>query len=143
MVRAFVILDCKRMLIFNRLFPYGIVVGALTIVHLFLMEYMLLQRALLPGIVMLGSFVLFVLYIAGMVETAIQLFGSPSNINNNCNTYVFDMPSSGVSLDTFAFISQRSICQSWDAYFAFWLVGVVWLAYAVVLASQVNRRFYN
>lgn len=119
--------------------PYGITVGALTIIFLLIMDASLLQKALLPGIVMLGAFILIVLYMAGMVETALQLFGSPSNINSNCNTYVFDQSSSGVSLTTFAFLEQRAICQSWDAAFAFWIVGLVFLVWIIVLASQVNR----
>ncbi|KAF2150873.1 hypothetical protein K461DRAFT_216389, partial [Myriangium duriaei CBS 260.36] len=119
--------------------PYGITVGALTVIFLFIMDAMLMQKTLLPGIVMLGAFILFVLYLAGMIETALQLFGSPSNINSNCNTYVFNQASSGVSLSTFAFLEQRAICQSWDAAFAFWIVGLVFLVWIIVLASQVNR----
>lgn len=144
------------------IFPYGITVGALTILFLFVIEAMISQRTLLPGLVMLGAFILLVLYLAGLIETALQLFGSAvsdppvnyvyiaselttsqSNINSNCQTFVTDQPSSGVSLATFAFLQQRSICQSWQAVFAFWIVGVVFLVWLMVLASQVNRRYYD
>lgn len=59
-----------------RLFPYGVTVGVLTIIFLWVIEVMLYQRNLLPGVVMLGAFILFVLYLTGLIECAIQLFGS-------------------------------------------------------------------
>ena len=53
--------------------PFGIAVGSLTIVFILIMLALIFQRRLLPGVVMLGSFILLVLYITGAVETAIQL----------------------------------------------------------------------
>lgn len=45
------------------------------------MDISLLQKALLPGIVMLGAFILIVLYLAGMIETALQMFSSPVSVS--------------------------------------------------------------
>ncbi|KAF2219199.1 hypothetical protein BDZ85DRAFT_206523 [Elsinoe ampelina] len=140
---AFLIAQQQLQLGIPWIFPYGITVGALTIIFLFVMEAMITQRKLLPGLVMLGGFILLVLYLAGLIETALQLFGSGSNVNGNCQTFVINQPSRGVTLATFAFLQQRSICQSWQAVFAFWIVGVVFLIWLIFLASQVNNKQYE
>lgn len=59
---------------------------------------------------LLFSFMFLVLYLAGLIETAIQLFGS-GNVNNNCKTYVNDRPQTGVTLGTLAWLEQDSICK--------------------------------
>ena len=58
-----------------RIFPYGITVGALTILFIILILIMIGQNNLDPNAVILGSFILIVLFLAGLIETAIQLFG--------------------------------------------------------------------
>ena len=75
-----------------------------------------------------------------MLWSSAQTNTPQSNINGACNTYIFSQPSSGISLDTLAYLEQRAICQSWDAVFAFWIVGLIFLLWVIVLASQVNRR---
>ena len=77
----------------------------------------------------------------GLVVCSSPANPSQSNINANCNTYVFHQPSSGVSLATFAFLEQRAICQCWDVVFSFFLIGVFFLLYIIIVASQVNRAF--
>jgi len=69
------------------------------------------QRRLLPGFMILWSFILLVLYLTGLIETAIQLFG-PGNVSNNCQTYVSDNAATGVSLNTLAWLQQNNICES-------------------------------
>jgi len=66
----------------SRLFPFGISVGVLTIVFLWILEGMLWRKNLLPGVVMLGAFILCVLYLTGLIECAIQLFGAVSTHYN-------------------------------------------------------------
>lgn len=61
-----------------RLFPYGITVGSLAVVFIIIMLIMLGQNNLDPMAVILGSFILIVLFITGLIETAIQLFGNVS-----------------------------------------------------------------
>lgn len=96
--------------------PYGVTVGALTIVFILIELILIAQRRLLPGIMMLLSFILLVLFITGVIGTAIQLFAGP-NINNQCNTYVFNQNPTGPSLSTLAWLQQRNICElplSWE-----------------------------
>ena len=59
---------------------------------------------------MLGAFILLVLYLTGLIETAIQLFGV-GNVSNNCHRYVDNNPISGVSVSTLAWLEQNSICK--------------------------------
>ncbi|WPH04347.1 Hypothetical protein R9X50_00723700 [Acrodontium crateriforme] len=123
--------------------PFGIATGSLTIVFLWAMLILIYQRRLLPGVVMIGSFILLVLYITGIIETAIQLFGPDGNINGNCQMYVSNRPSTDLSIYTLAWLEQNSICQSWDAVFAFWIVGAVFLTWMIILGSQVARGAYG
>ena len=119
-----------------RIIPYGITIGALTIIFVITMLLLIYQRRLLPGLVMIGCFILTVLYITGLIETAIQLFGPAGDINSNCQMIT---KSSGPSFNTLAYLQQRSTCQSWLAVFAFWIVGAVFLTWMIVLASMVAR----
>jgi len=119
--------------------PFGITVGALTIIFVWIMIILIYQRRLLPGVVMIGSFILLVLYITGLIETAIQLFGPKGNISSNCTTYVTNNPQNDLSINTLAWLEQNSICQSWDAVFAFWIIGAVFLVWMIILGSQVAR----
>lgn len=75
------------------------------------MLILIAQRRLLPGVVILFSFILLVLFIAGIIGTALNLFGGP-NINNQCNTYVNNMPQYGSSINTLAWLQQNNICES-------------------------------
>lgn len=120
--------------------PYGITVGALTVIFIIIMLILINQRRLLPGVVIIGSFILLVLYITGLIETAIQLFGPEANIIGNCDTYVTKNQQTDLSINTLAWLEQNSICQSWDAAFAFWIVGAVFLVWMLVLGSQVARN---
>lgn len=90
--------------------PYGLTVGALAVIFILIEIAYIAQRKLLPGTMMLLSFILLVLFIVGIIGTAIQLFAGP-NINNQCNTYVFSDSSSGPNMDTLAFLQQRNICE--------------------------------
>jgi len=122
--------------------PFGLTVGSLLIVFIILMLSLIVQRRLLPGILILGAFILLVLFITGLIETAIQLFGA-GNINNKCQTFVTNQPSNTLSVDTLAWLQQNSICQCWSAVFAFWIVGAVFLVWLIVLASMVARGGYG
>jgi hypothetical protein len=141
--------------------PYGVTVGALALIFLLVEIVYIAQRKLLPNVMMLLSFILFVLFIAGIIGTAIQLFTGP-NINNQCNTFVFNDDVSGPSANTLAFLQQRNICKSttfrervegmaankftgqcWQAVFAFWIIGSVFLVWMMVMAGQVNSNQYR
>jgi hypothetical protein len=90
--------------------PYGVTVGTLAIIFIIIEIVYISQRKLLPGVMMLFSFILLVLFIAGVIGTAIQLFAGP-NINNQCNTYVFNNDVSGPNMETLAFLQQKNICK--------------------------------
>jgi hypothetical protein len=60
------------------LFPYAVTVGSLTLFFVILMIVLLAQRKLQPAWVLLGSFILIALFLAGLIETAVQLFGNVS-----------------------------------------------------------------
>ncbi|KAJ5020723.1 hypothetical protein J3E73DRAFT_359096 [Bipolaris maydis] len=121
--------------------PYGVTVGTLAIIFIIIEIIYIAQRKLLPGVMMLFSFILLVLFLAGVIGTAIQLFAGP-NINNQCNTYVFNTDPRGPTMETLAFLQQRNICQCWQAQFAFWIIGTVFLVWMMVMASQVNSNTY-
>lgn len=119
--------------------PFGLIVGALLVLFIFMMITLIVQRRLLPGVLILGAFILLVLFITGLIETAMQLFGSAGDINSKCQTFITDQPSRTLSVDTLAWLMQHSICQCWSAVFAFWIVGTVFLVWLIVLASMVAR----
>jgi len=120
-------------------FPYYICVGALTIAFVLLLLWLIFNRRLLPSIVMIGGFMLFVLWLVGLIVISVQLWGPSGSVSNNCNLYVFNaspMPE-GQSINTLAWLQQKSVCQSWQAVFAFGLVGAVFLLWIMVMAYQV------
>ncbi|KAL9089339.1 MAG: hypothetical protein Q9159_002555 [Coniocarpon cinnabarinum] len=95
------------------IFPFGITVGGLTILFIVFLLVLISIRRLLPSVILVFSFLLFALYLTGLVETAIQLFSSSSNVNSNCQNYVLGSPVYGQTLNTLAWLEQQGICQSW------------------------------
>lgn len=96
----------------HRLFPYMVVTSSLGVFFIFLLLTLAAQRFLLPGIVLVGSFVLFVLWLTGLVETSLQLFGVVANIDDQCQIYVVDNVATGNSFVTLAWLLQSAICMS-------------------------------
>lgn len=135
--------------------------SALAILFFILILVLINQRQLLPGIVIIGSFILFVLWLTALIETSIQLFGPSGSVNGNCQLYVQAQPFTGASLNTLAWLEQTNICESsaiyirhgngrvsdggflvgncWKAAFAWELVGTVFLLWMIVMAYQVNN----
>lgn len=122
-------------------FPYWVTVGALSITYICVMLWLISQRQLLPGIVIMGAFMLFVLWTVGLIVISVQLWGPIGSVNANCEFYVNSMQSTGPSTDTLGWLEQRSICQSWTAAWAFELVGDVFLLWMMIMAYQVYREF--
>jgi hypothetical protein len=75
------------------------------------MWYLISQNQLLPGIVILGSFILFVLWIVGLIVISIELWGPAGSVNNNCSLYVTAQTFWGQSINTLAWLEQNSICE--------------------------------
>ncbi len=97
-----------------RIMPYGVVVGSLCLVFILIELVFIAQRQLLPQHMLLLSFILLVLFIAGIAGTAQQLFGGP-NINSLCNQFTAGLTDAGPNVDTLAFLQQKSICEYFPA----------------------------
>ncbi|KAI9772763.1 MAG: hypothetical protein M1839_002308 [Geoglossum umbratile] len=122
--------------------PYWVVCGSLALAFLVLILWLVAQRKLLPGIVILGSFILFVLWLTGLIKSSIVLWGPQGSVNDNCMRYVTDMPVHGQSVNTLAWLEQNSICQAWKAAFSFELIGTVFLFWMMIMAWNVHRDDY-
>ena len=95
----------------GRYFTYNITTGALGVAFIILLLYLINTRALLPGIVILGSFILFVLWLVGLIVVSLELWGPQGNVNGNCALYVGSQESRGQSLETLAWLMQNNICE--------------------------------
>lgn len=120
-------------------FAYWVASASLSLVFILIMLWLISQRQLLPGIVIMGSFILFVLWTVGLIVVSIELWGPAGSVNGNCNLYVAGRETSGASVDTLAWLEQDSICQSWTAAWAFELVGCVFLLWMMIMAYQVYQ----
>ena len=129
---------------FLRLFPYSIATGSLTILFIGIILALVGQRQLLPGIMGLGCFILFALYLTGLIETAIQLYGPRGSVNSYCNAY---KPTAGYEqgqgIETLAYLETKGICDDWKAAFSFWIVGSVFLLWMMVMAYQVQQDVFD
>ena len=106
-----------------RLFPFMTVCGALGVVFCLIILILAAQRFLLPGIIIIGSFLLFTLWLTGLIETGLQLYGPQANVNSNCQNYVSNLPYEGNTIEALAWLTQNNICKldvsfsdsHWDA----------------------------
>lgn len=138
----------------HRLFPFGVTVGSLTILFIVILAFLSTNDSLTPGICMVFSFILFTLFLTGLIETGIQLFGT-GNVSNNCQNYVFNNKVTGLNVNTLAWLQQNNICesysqtikhtlnsystgQSWYAAFAFWLVGTLLFVGMMFFSLQIG-----
>ncbi|KAI4234616.1 MAG: hypothetical protein L6R40_006700 [Gallowayella cf. fulva] len=121
--------------------PYMISISALCIIFIIILLGLISQRQLLPGVVVLGSFILFVLWLTGLIETSIQLYGPSGAVNSYCgsrpNTQAID------SLQTAVWLANLGICTDFRAAFAFEIVGTIFLLWMMVMAYQVNRDDFD
>ena len=84
--------------------------SSLMILFILAMLWLISQRQLLPGIVIMGTFILFILWVVGLIVVSVELWG-PSGVNSNCQLYVSVQESRGQSVDTLAWLEQHSICE--------------------------------
>ncbi|KYK54866.1 hypothetical protein DCS_06827 [Drechmeria coniospora] len=118
-------------------FPYCIVVSIVAIAFLVCIFCLIAHRRLLPAIVMSGAFVLFVLWMVGLVAVSMQLWGPNGSVHGNCSLQVFNRSPTGMSQDTLAWMQQKNICQSWYLVFFMSLAGAMSLVWVMVMAYQV------
>lgn len=88
-----------------------VVTSALGVFFIFLVLALITRRFLLPGILILGSFILFVLWLTGLIETSLQLYGVEGSVNDNCQNYVIDNVARGNNINTLAWLTQSTICM--------------------------------
>ncbi|KAJ5287603.1 hypothetical protein N7478_003289 [Penicillium angulare] len=125
------------------LFPFMVTTSALAVTFIFVVLGLITRRLLLPGILILGSFILFVLFLTGLIETSLQLYGVVGNINSNCQNYVVNDKSRGNNINTLAWLTQITICNCWKTAFAFELVNVIFYIWMMVMSWQVHRNYYH
>lgn len=94
-----------------RYFPYFIAVSAHTILFIFGLFWLIYNRRLLPAIVMIGAFMLFVLWMVGLVATSVELWGPAGSINGVCNMQVYSKNPTGPTEATLAWMQQKNICK--------------------------------
>lgn len=102
-----------------------VVSGSLGVFFIFLILVLAAQRFLLPGIIIIGSFVLFVLWLTGLIETSLQLYGVVANVNDSCQNYVVHNVATGNSVGTLVWLLQTTICKfALPSFFFFFFFGV-------------------
>ena len=93
-----------------RYFPYYITVASFSILYVSLLVFLLSRHRLLPAIVMIGAFLVSVLWFVGLVVVSLQLWGG-NGVNGECNLRVFDRNPTGDSRETLAWMMEKSICE--------------------------------
>lgn len=108
-----------------------ITTGALGIFFVIFILILAAQRFLLPGIIIIGGFILFVLWLTGLVETSLQLYGVVANVNDNCRNYIDNVKPVGDGWKTLAWIEEETICEfSFLSFLSFVPFGGCGLRYA-------------
>src|SRR3569833_771470 len=88
----------------TRYFPYYITVACIAILFVGMLLFLIFQRRLLPSIVMIGGFLLFVLWLVGLIVVSIELWGPTGSVSSNCYLAVFFFFLSGLSLFLFVWL---------------------------------------
>ncbi|EEH39779.2 hypothetical protein PAAG_01968 [Paracoccidioides lutzii Pb01] len=121
-------------------FPFMVAAAAISLIFLFLIVFLAIQHSLIPEMIILGSFILFVLWFTGLIGTSVQLYGSKANINSNCQNWVSGYQYKGASINTLAWLTNITICNCWKTAFAFEVVVSVFLLWMLVMAFQVRKH---
>lgn len=113
-------------------------VGSLGVTFVILILFLASQRFLLPGIIILGSFILFVLWLTGLIETSLQLYGAQANVYSNCQNFVTNTPFSGNTIEALAWLTQNNICtfSSLLPLVLFWFGRIVLTVVKKVIAGK-------
>lgn len=60
---------------------------------------------------MIGAFILFVLWLTGLIIIAIELFGPTGSVSSVCDMEVFSRNPSGQTEEVLAWLQQKNICR--------------------------------
>ena len=102
-----------------RLFPFMTVSAALGVFFIALILILAAQRLLLPGLIIIGSFVLFVLWLTGLIETSLQMYGVVGSVNDGCRNQVDGNGLRGENIEALAWLTQITICKFMFVPFSF------------------------
>ena len=80
---------------------------------------LLWRHRLLPAIVMIGAFLVTILWFVGLVVVSLQLWGS-NGVNGECNLRVFSRDPTGDGEETLAWLMERTICEFFSSFFPLW-----------------------
>lgn len=83
----------------------------MTLIFLLTLLRLISEKQLLPNILLLGSFILLVLWLTGLVQTSILYLGSSGGVNGNCNLYVNGQTYGGTNIATLVYLTQKTICK--------------------------------
>lgn len=87
-------------------------------------------------VVIIGSFIGFVLWLTALIEMAIMLYAPNGNVDSYCHRY----PSrNGPSEATLVWLQTDGLCQDWRAAFAMQVIGTVFLLWMMVMAWGVSQ----
>src|SRR3569833_2994975 len=94
----------------TRYFPYYITVACIAILFVGMLLFLIFQRRLLPSIVMIGGFLLFVLWLVGLIVVSIELWGPTGSVSSNCYLAEFNQNPTGQTLNTLVFFVLLCFC---------------------------------
>lgn len=116
-------------------------ISTLTIIFVFTVVALYYVHLLLPIIVMISSFIMFVLWLTGLIKASIELWGPLGSINDNCTRYVYNNSFwGGRNIDTLARIQQEGVCNLWKTTFALEMVATFLFLWLILMSWQVISR---
>ena len=116
-----------------------ITVTSLTIAVVLILVSLYYIGLLLPLPVALAAFVMFTLWLTGLIKSSIELWGPLGSINDNCVRFVYQPGFwGGKSIDTIARIQQEGMCNLWKTVFALELIATVLWVWLGFMSWQVR-----
>lgn len=71
----------------------------------------MLNRNLIPGVIIMLSILFFALYITSTIETGLILFGPGNNVDKQCRNAINGNPIYGQTVATLAWLELNMICE--------------------------------
>lgn len=123
----------------HRYYYFLIAVSSLTLIFVLTVVALYHIHLLLPLPILLVAFVLFVLWLTGLIKSSIELWGPMGSVNDNCVRYVYQAGFwGGRTIDTLARIQQEGMCNLWKTAFAMQMIACFCLVWFGMIAWQVR-----